>query len=65
MFSENNHVSDTGIRHCMDTNIFCQPGSSLSSAEEVQISQDFINTAISVERQNIYNYQQIFFFLPQ
>jgi len=41
MVSENNHVTDTAIWHCTDTNSFRGPGSSLSSAEEVQISQDF------------------------
>ena len=59
--SENNHVSDNGVWHCTDTNIFHGPGSSLSSAEEVQISQDFDQYSCQCwAAELLHNYQQIF-----
>jgi len=56
--SENHHVSYTGIRHSMDTNIFCGPGSSISGAVAVQIFQDFDH--YSREAELLDNYKQIF-----
>jgi hypothetical protein len=56
--SENNHVSDTGIQHCTDSNIFHGPGSSISGAVAVQIFQVF--DQYSIEAELLDNCKQLF-----